>query len=101
MTTHAGMTSYGEFDPTWADVDICEVDETPIHCEFRIDKPSVIVINFGIADAGYLTPGQFEFAIQRILNTSLEAGVVPILSTSALSTGQPFHDRGVVFNRII
>src|SRR5262249_8432790 len=48
LTARGGLTSFGEFDPVWADPKVCQADEAPILCEFRIDKPSVIIINFGI-----------------------------------------------------
>lgn len=77
----AGLHSWGVFDPIWADKDWCLANESIIECEFRLNNPSVLLILLGSNDAG--SPGGFNFNIRKIIEFSIENGVVPVLATKA------------------
>src|SRR5262249_55937121 len=88
-------------DPVWADPKVCQADEAPILCEFRIDKPSIIIINFGIGDIDYFTEAEFGTAMRQIVKTFLDHGVIPILSTAGVSQADWVHAKSIAFNRLV
>jgi len=55
--------------------------ETPLICEYKQTKPAVAIIMFGTNDAGSGSPGPFSGWMRQIVQTSIDMGVVPILST--------------------
>ncbi|MFZ5858258.1 MAG: hypothetical protein ACOYZ6_15640 [Chloroflexota bacterium] len=57
----------------------CSPNETPMECELRAHRPSFVLIMVGTHWEG----ARNEFYMRRILDTLLERGVVPILSTKA------------------
>lgn len=63
---------------TWKD---CSVRETPLECEYRINQPSFAIISLGTNDANGILP--FEDTLRRVINVTLEKGIVPILVTKA------------------
>ncbi len=55
--------------------------ETPLICEYKLTKPAVALIMFGTNDAGSGSPGPFSGWMHQIVQTSIDMGVVPVLST--------------------
>jgi PKD repeat protein len=56
--------------------------ETLLGCELRLTAPSVVIINIGYADALAGTdPASFEAQIDQIIQTALNANVIPVLTT--------------------
>jgi LysM repeat protein len=66
-------------DPGNADPSQCSVGETPVACELRITKPSIVLILVGTGDQ-HSWQG-FEARYRQILDMTIAAGVVPILIT--------------------
>ena len=81
MAARPGFNASSVFAPLWADPERCEVGETPIECEFRLNQPSLVLIMFGTNDLWHQE--EFETQMRRMIEFSIEAGVVPILSTKA------------------
>ncbi len=54
---------------------------TPLECEYQHANPSVAVILYGLADLRFMTYLDYEFAMRRIIDTSIERGIVPVLFT--------------------
>jgi uncharacterized protein YraI len=62
--------------------DICQAGETTVSCEYRLVKPSVALILIGTNDAARdVSPEEFAGNLQRIVSTSIDMGVIPVLST--------------------
>jgi hypothetical protein len=99
QSAHAGMHLGAVFDPIWADPQVCKPNETPLACEFRVNKPSVLVEMMGVTDIVFFSAGEFDGLMQRLTRESLAQGVVPILSTAPNPPG-PFHDKRTKFNQI-
>ncbi len=59
----------------------CAAGETPLACEYRINKPSVALILLGTGDQ-HSWQG-FEARYRRIIEYSIQQGVVPVLITKA------------------
>lgn len=56
----------------------CTFDETPVACELRIHRPSVVIIQIG----SHFESRNAEY-LQRIILQLMDAGVIPILATKA------------------
>ena len=99
QATHNGFNVNAVGAPQWANPAYCSADESPLECEFRLHKPSVAVIMFGTSDLLVMTPQEFNFYMRQIVNESIEAGVIPILST--FPGNQGFWDRTILYNQIV
>jgi hypothetical protein len=89
---HDGLNTKTIFDPTWADPNLCERDESPVECELRIHRPSIAFVSLG-TNGGWQTNVEYEANMRRLLDTLIERGVLPILSTKAdnLEGGDRFN----------
>ncbi len=76
-----GLTSYAALSTLWVDWRDCEAYETPLTCEFRVNKPAIAILSFGTNDANGNV--DFEIAFRRVVDMTIGNGVVPILSTKA------------------
>lgn len=81
LAARYGFTAASVMTPLWADREKCEKDESPLACEFRIHRPSIVLITLGANDA--VRPETLEKNMRRVIEYSIEQGVVPILDTKA------------------
>ena len=69
-------------DPAQADANFCTAGETPLACEIRLIRPSVMVIGVGYFDVLQLTDAEvFRTSLQSIIDISTQNGVIPVFST--------------------
>ncbi len=80
-----GWTAAAVTNPDYANKGICESDESPLRCEFRISRPTIALIMIGNNEVTYLSVEDYTANMQRIIDTSVEKGVIPVIST--------LHDR--------
>lgn len=59
----------------------CGASETRIICEYRINRPASALIMIGTNDAASLRVDQYDANLRRLVEVSLNMGVIPILST--------------------
>lgn len=78
--TRLSLTAIGANDPMFADKEVCDPGETMLACEFRLHNPSVLIIRLGTNDGD---AGLYATYMRRIVDFSLENGVIPVLSTKA------------------
>jgi hypothetical protein len=76
-----GFNIAAPLDPTWSDPSWCKNSESPLACELRVAKPAYAVIMFGTNDVSVTDGATYNYYLRVIVNSALEAGVVPILST--------------------
>ena len=76
-----GMHAWSIFDPLWADKTYCQPNESPVDCEFRTHNPSIVFIRLGSNDVGRMD--LFEKNIRKLIETSIDNGVIPIVGTKA------------------
>jgi hypothetical protein len=81
LAARKGFTASSVFAPLWADPSQCDPGETPIACEFRIHRPAYVLILLGTND--YLHVDKFEDLMRRMIEFSIDNGVIPILGTKA------------------
>jgi hypothetical protein len=79
MTT--GLTSLAVIDPSFSNPALCAPGQSLLECEYERSKPAVALINLGLYDVYWLTPQQYESAMRRIIEISMDRGVIPVLTT--------------------
>ena len=80
VAAQIGLNAFSVFDPIWA-YNTCESGESPLACEYRLSRPSVAIVMFGQNDTRVLNREQFDEQMRLIVETSLDAGVIPVLVT--------------------
>lgn len=81
LAARSGFNASALFSPLWSDWDYCQANESPIACEYRVHKPMIAFIMLGTNDIW--KPEEFEPQMRKILEFSIESGVIPIISTKA------------------
>jgi len=99
VASRIGMSTYTVLDPMWADKTVCEPNESPLACEYRVKKPIAAFIVFGPNDVRSMTETDFAGQIRKIIDVSLEMGVIPILSTFSVSPDDGLYPQALNFNR--
>jgi hypothetical protein len=96
---HNGLNILAVHDPLWASAPDCASGETPLECEYRIHNPSVAIIMFGTNDILILTPEQFDHNLRRTVHETIQAGIIPVMSTFPRYLQHP--ERSILFNQIV
>jgi len=81
VTSNRGFNVASVFVPVWADPKLCLSNETPLECEFRINRPSLAIITMETWWGG--DPSGYESYLRGIIEFSIAHGTVPILGTKA------------------
>jgi uncharacterized protein YraI len=80
MAVSPGFNVYAVLDPAWS-VSPCENGESPQECEYRLWRPSFVIVSLEITSG--ITVEGYEAALREILDFWTANGVVPILGTKA------------------
>jgi hypothetical protein len=83
IAAHKGLNSASALDPFWAISPLCEGNESPVMCEYRVSQPSIAIILLGQIDINY-TREPLDFYrvnMEQIIQHSVESGVIPVLTT--------------------
>lgn len=83
-----GMNALSVFDPFWS-ASVCEVGESPLTCEYRLNAPSFAVIMFGINDTRALNSEQYAEQMAQLIRETLDAKIVPIVVLFTASPDDP------------
>ncbi len=76
-----GFTAASLLSPLWGDPQLCQKNEAPLACEFRLHRPAFALIMMGTNDA--VNKKTFESNMRRVVLYTLNQGVVPVLTTKA------------------
>jgi hypothetical protein len=79
VAVRIGMHSWTVLNAAWADKTHCNPNESPAACEFRLHKPSVVLIRLGANDVE--VPKLFKESMQQVISYCLQSGVIPVVST--------------------
>lgn len=79
VATWRGFNASAVLSPLWADKEQCESGESPLNCEMRIMQPAYALVMLGTNDISHFD--EFEPKMREIIETLMDAGVIPILST--------------------
>lgn len=76
-----GFVASSVLNPMWADPTLCQPGETPLACEYRLQKPSVALIMLRTYHYGEDWQDKYYKDMKTIVEYSLKQGVIPVLST--------------------
>jgi hypothetical protein len=82
LAAHNGFGTSAMFSPLKADRRQCQPGEGPLACELRLHKPSFAIISLG-TNGAWQTDDEFEDGLRLVIEATIDAGTVPILSTKA------------------
>ena len=76
-----GLHATSVFAPELMDEELCdpELDTDILDCEFRLFNPSILLIALGTNDQS----DQFHTRMEKIVNYTMERGIIPVLITKA------------------
>lgn len=98
VAARRGLTTFVAFDSMWADPGRCEPGESPIVCEYRIQMPAVSFILFGPNDQIAMNTAEFETEMRRIVQYTVDQGIIPVLSTFSFAPDHPRAAEAAEFN---
>lgn len=81
LAAQSGFNASSVLTPLWADHTLCLSNETPLACEYRMHKPILAFITLGTNDVFHQE--SFEPQMRKIIEYSIDHGVIPVLSTKA------------------
>lgn len=81
LAAQSGFNASSVLTPLWADHSQCRSNETPLACEYRVHKPILAFITLGTNDVYHQE--SFEPQMRKIIEFSIENGIIPVLSTKA------------------
>ena len=81
LAARSGFNASSLFSPLWSDRTFCQANKSPLACEYRVYKPTIAFIMLGTNDIW--KPEEFEPQMRKIVEFSIENGVIPIISTKA------------------
>lgn len=94
-----GWSTRTVLDPGVAAAGVCNPGETPLACEYRVVRPSIALIMIGTNDVAGVPASEYQGNLQRIVQISIDMGVIPILSTIPARNG--LDGTVAQFNQII
>jgi hypothetical protein len=83
VATKGGMNVASVLSHYWADQELCEGGESPLACELRLNQPSIGLISMEESWGSNNKVENYEKYMRQIIETVIDAGVVPILATKA------------------
>ncbi len=101
VASEIGLSTYGVFDPMWADDEFCEANESPLDCELRRKQPSVVFILFGPNDVRAMTGEAYADQMRMMVEACLDHGTIPVLSTFSADPDEEFWWQSIGFNQVL
>ncbi len=81
LAAKGGWNSDALVNPDEADR-MCDEGLTPVQCEYIFSRPSVAIIMIGTNDGEWkVSDGSYQANLSSVVETSINMGVIPILST--------------------
>ncbi len=96
-----GLTMTAVLDPIWTSDAACHPNESPLSCEYRLTEASIALIMLGRMDVTYFDAGFYEESTRRVLETSIDAGVIPVLTTFVVPPDNEVYEASIVFNNVL
>jgi hypothetical protein len=93
-----GLGSALVWDPFWSSPASCLPNEGPLDCEYRVRNPAVALVSFSMNDIKLLSVDDYRAAMTRIVEATLEQGVIPVLTTFASHPESPTYRQSLAYN---
>ena len=78
-----GLSAPSALDPLWADTKRCNSTESPVACELRLYKPTIVFVNLGTNWKAGASADAYEGYLRKIVDLIIANGSVPILTNKA------------------
>ncbi len=103
VAARGGWMTETVLNPANADTTFCLQGETPLSCELRLARPAVALIMLGTNDLwGARTLETYRANLEQIVQTCIEAGTIPVLSTiPPLTQTEGSNARVPEFNAVV
>ena len=82
VAVKGGFNAAAVISPLRADPEVCNPNESPLDCELRIWKPSVVIVSMETWWS-QKPEEEYEKYMRRVLDRIIETGAVPIIATKA------------------
>ena len=82
QATMGGFNARSVLQPEFADPATCQAGESPIECEYRVHRPSIVLISLEFGYDGRTT-ANYEAYLRQVIEFYIGKGVLPILATKA------------------
>ena len=93
------------FDPSWTHwtdpEHLCQPNESPVLCEFRLSKPGSVMILLGPEDMQIYDTATYRTYLARLVKTAIDSGVIPVLSTFPATSDNPKLRLAAPFNDVV
>lgn len=99
LSADNGWTTGDVLNPGKASPGICQPGESPLVCEYRTVKPSAALILLGTNDVSAMSSGDYAANLTVIVQTSMDMGVIPVLTTIPTRLG--YEGQSAQFNQVI
>ncbi len=83
LAVHDGMSAPTALTPMWADQSVCHPDESPVACELRVRKPSIMFVNLGTNWLPGASAEIYGKYLRQVVDLIIANGTLPVLSTKA------------------
>lgn len=101
FATQRAMSMVSILDPIWAIAPECEATESSLLCEYRMNRPSIAVIMLGRVDSEYGDADLFRASTTRVVQLSIEHGVIPVLTTFVMLPENIYWKNTLEYNAIL
>ena len=81
IAVKGGFNVASVFNPWFNNKELCDQNESPVDCELRLNKPSIVLISMETWWNG--DASKYEGYLRRIVDTVIAYGAVPVLATKA------------------
>lgn len=99
LAAEVGWSAAAVLDPQFADTQFCLLHESPLACEYRMVRPVLALIMFGTNDVGFREVSAYRADLNRIVEISINMGVLPVLSTIPPRVG--LDEKVTAFNQAV
>ena len=99
LAASSGWTTDTVLNPAFANPEYCRANESPLQCEYRLNRPAVALIMFGSNDVIAVPAEDYARNLRTITEFSITQGIIPVLSTIPPRRG--FEDRTAFYNQLI
>jgi len=82
VAVKGGFNAAAVISPLRADPEICNPNESPLDCELRIWRPSIVIVSMETWWS-QKPEEEYEKYMRRVLDRIIETGAVPIIATKA------------------
>jgi hypothetical protein len=83
LAVRDGLSAPSALDPLWSNKDKCGANESPVACDLRVHKPSIVFINLGTNWRADASVDAYEKYLRQIVDLVIQGGALPVLSTKA------------------